>query len=65
MESFFSSLKTELGLIHDRFDSREQARREIAEYIDVYYNHQRLHSALDYVSPVEYERNWRSARLAA
>jgi putative transposase len=57
VESFFSSLKTELGLVHGRFDSRAQGRREIAEYIDVFYNHERLHSSLDYVSPVEYERD--------
>ena len=65
VESFFSSLKTELGLVHGSFDSRAQGWREIAEYIDVYYNHQRLHSSLDYVSPVDYERERRSARLAA
>jgi len=54
MESFFATLKSEL-LHHHRFQSRDQARRAIFEYIEVFYNRQRLHSALDYQSPVEFE----------
>ena len=54
-ETFFASLKTEL--VGDRiFATREQARREIFEYIEVFYNRQRLHSYLGYVTPVEFER---------
>jgi transposase InsO family protein len=54
MESFFSTLKKEL--IHRRrFRTRDEARREIFEYIEVFYNRQRIHSALDYKSPAEYE----------
>jgi len=54
-ETFFASLKTEL--VGDRiFATREQARREIFEYIEVFYNRQRLHSYLRYVTPVEFER---------
>ena len=63
-ESFFSSLKFELGLIHGRFPNRHEARIGITEYM-LFYNHERLHSTLDYVSPVEYERSVRDVALAA
>lgn len=54
MESFFHTLKTEL--VHQRrYRSREEAKREIFEYIEVFYNRQRLHSSLDYCSPAEFE----------
>jgi putative transposase len=54
MESFFATLKTEL--IHQRsYPSRQQARADIFEYIEVFYNRQRLHSALNYRTPAEYE----------
>jgi putative transposase len=55
MESFFASLKKEL--VHDAdFASRREARAEIFEYIEVFYNGQRRHSSLGYVSPAEYEQ---------
>lgn len=55
-ETFFASLKTEL--VGSRiFETREQARREIFEYIEVFYNRRRLHSYLDYCTPAEYEAN--------
>ena len=54
MESFFSTLKTECA--DHQFDTRAQARTAIFEYIEAWYNRQRLHSALDYLSPVEFER---------
>ena len=54
MESFFASLKREL--IHFRnYRTRDEARADIFEYIEVFYNRQRLHSALQYQSPVEFE----------
>lgn len=54
-ESFFSTLKNEL--IHDRnYDTREQARSEIFEYIEVFYNRQRIHQTLEYQSPADYEK---------
>jgi len=53
MESFFASFKTELG---DRFFSRSGARREVFQFIEVYYNRSRLHSALDFKSPSRFER---------
>ena len=53
-ESFFHTLKTEL--IHGWvFKTREEAQKVIFEYIEVFYNRNRLHSANDYQSPVEYE----------
>jgi transposase InsO family protein len=54
MESFFHSLKSEV--IHGRRLSTIVAvHRHLRRYVR-YYNHQRLHSALDYQSPVDYER---------
>jgi putative transposase len=56
MESFFASLKKEL--IHDaHFATRAEARAALFEYIEVFYNGQRRHSSLGYVSPAEYEQS--------
>jgi putative transposase len=56
MESFFASLKKEL--VHDAdFATRREARAAIFEYIEVFYNNQRLHSSLGYVSPAAYEES--------
>ncbi len=52
-ETFFSTLKKELVYL-TKFETREQARREIFEYIEIFHNRHRLHSSLDYLSPVEY-----------
>jgi putative transposase len=55
MESFWSTLKTEL--VHrQEFTDLPQARSALFEYIEVFYNRQRLHSALDYKSPAEFEK---------
>jgi transposase InsO family protein len=53
-ESFFHSLKTEL-VHHFDFATRAEAKQEIFEYIEVFYNRKRLHSANDYMSPADYE----------
>ena len=53
MESWNSSLKTELG---ERFASNADAKAELFDYIEVFYNQQRRHSSLGYVSPAECER---------
>jgi transposase InsO family protein len=53
-ESFFSGLKNELIWDCD-FRTRREARAAIFEWIEVFYNRQRLHQSLDYVSPVRYE----------
>jgi putative transposase len=54
MESFFATLKTEL-IHHRNYVSRRQAKSDIFEYIEVFYNGQRLHSALGYMSPIDFE----------
>jgi putative transposase len=54
VESFFGTLKQEL-VYHESYPTREAARRSLFEYIEVFYNRQRLHSTLDYQSPAQYE----------
>jgi putative transposase len=54
MESFFATLKTELVHLRNYY-SRRQAKADIFEYIEVFYNRQRLHSALGYLSPLTFE----------
>jgi transposase InsO family protein len=54
MESFWSTLKWEL-VYRRNFDTRAQARSQIFDYIESFYNRQRLHSALNYRSPVDFE----------
>lgn len=54
-ESFFSTLKTEWTDDLD-YKTKAEARQSIFEYIEVFYNRQRRHSYLGYLSPVEYER---------
>jgi putative transposase len=52
MESFFASLKKE-QVHHARFRTREEAKAAVFDYIEVFYNRQRLHSALGYRTPLE------------
>ena len=54
MESFFRTLKVEL-VYRRRFETREEAKAAIAEYIELFYNCRRRHSALGHRSPAEYE----------
>ena len=54
MESFFKTFKAEL-VNHERYRTRKEAQASIYPYIELFYNHQRLHSALGYRSPAEYE----------
>lgn len=53
-ESFFHTFKVELTH-HEQFKTREEAKQATFEYIEVYYNRVRMHSANDYLSPVAYE----------
>jgi putative transposase len=53
MESFFSTVKSELA---DRFDSCGEAKMELFDYIEVFYNQRRRHSTLGQISPAAYER---------
>ena len=55
MESFFGSLKEEC-VGSTVYPSHEYARRALFEYLEVYYNRQRRHSSLGYVSPFTYEQ---------
>ena len=55
MESFFSSLKTE-RTARKVYRCREQARADVFDYIERFYNPTRRHSTLGYVSPVEFEK---------
>jgi transposase InsO family protein len=52
-ETFFSSLKKELVYL-TRFETRSQAKQMVFDYIEIFYNRKRLHSALNHMSPVEY-----------
>jgi putative transposase len=55
IESFFGTLKTE-SIFFEKFSNREEAKTKIFEYIEVFYNRQRRHSTLGYLSPDEFER---------
>ena len=55
VESFFHTLKTEL-IYRTEFATREEAKKAIFEFIEVWYNRERLHSSLGYKSPAEFER---------
>ena len=59
-ESFFASLECEL-LDRRRFATRVEARLALFEYIEGWYNPHRRHSALDYESPISYEKKYRPA----
>jgi putative transposase len=53
-ETFFHTLKTEM-VSWERFETRDEARRKIFEYIELFYNRKRLHSSIGYMAPVEFE----------
>ncbi len=54
-ESFFSTLKNEL-VVGSVFESRERARTEVFDYIEGFYNRQRIHQSLNYLTPEEAEK---------
>jgi len=55
VESFFSTLKNDL-IHHQRYVTREEARREIFDFFELLYNPRRAHATLGYCSPMVYER---------
>ena len=61
-ESFFATLKLELEL---DFDTRPQARAAVFEYLEVFYNRQRRHSAISYATPWSFEVDFEKAKNAA
>lgn len=62
MESCFSTIKAELA---DRFDSCSEAKRELFDYIEVFYNQRRRHSTIGQISPAAYERRAREEGMDA
>jgi transposase InsO family protein len=64
MESFWGTLKQEL-VHHRRYSARQEAIREITEYIEVFYNRQRRQARLGYLSPAVYEQKFYAGQLAA
>ena len=64
MESFWGTLKNEF-IYHRRYKTREQAIREITEYIEIFYNRRRRQARLGYLSPAVYERQFYAERKAA
>jgi transposase InsO family protein len=60
VESFFHTLKNEL-VNRQKFATRDQAKKTIFEFIEVWYNRQRIHSSLDYKTPLEYELEFNKA----
>ncbi len=62
-ESFFGSLEKEL-LMDTTFESRAAARHALGEYIEPFYNRDRLHSTLGYLSPIDFELSHRAALAA-
>ena len=64
IESFWGSLKNEL-VYHRKFATRDQATKEIAEYIEVFYNRQRTQERLNYLSPAAFTQRFHLSRIAA
>ena len=64
MESFWGSLKNEL-VHHRRFTTREQATREITEYIEIFYNRIRKQARLGYLSPAAFSQQYYAKQIAA
>ncbi len=64
MESFWGTLKNEL-VHHRRYKTRQQATRKITEYVEIFYNRQRRHSSLGYLSPANFARDFYEKKLAA
>ena len=58
-ESFFGTLKTEL-VDHEDYRTKDEAKRSLFEYIEIFYNRRRRHSYLGYISPAEYEARYAS-----
>ena len=61
-ESFFHTLKTELVYTED-LNTHEQAQTAVFEYIEVFYNRQRCHSANGYLAPLVYEQTLKTNKI--
>ncbi len=63
-ESFFKTMKTEM-VYHQKFQTKAEAKLAIFEYIEAWYNRQRRHSALEYLTPCQYEALLVNKKIAA
>ena len=61
MESWNSTLKSELG---ERFESPAHAKTKLFDYVEIFYNQERIHSSLGYATPAEFERAGRQQPAA-
>ena len=61
MEAFFSTLKFEVG---ERFETAGHAKRELFDFIELFYNQKRRHSTIGQISPAEFERRARTTQVA-
>jgi putative transposase len=64
MESFFGSLKSE-WIYGKRYAAKDSARKDVFKYIEMFYNRQRRHATLGYVSPAAYEQRYKNNEIAA
>jgi len=64
MESFWGSLKNEL-VHHQHYATRDEAKASIQEYVEIFYNRQRRHSRLGYISPAAFEASYYKMKEAA
>ena len=64
MESCWGTLKTEL-VFHQRFTTREEAKRVISEYIEIFYNRIRKQTRLGYLSPAAFTQQFYKNQMAA
>lgn len=62
-ESFFASLKKD-RVYHKAYKTRKEAKLDIVDYLEMFYNSRRLHSTLGYVSPRQFEQAWLLANAA-
>ena len=64
IESFWGTLKNEL-VHHQRFETRQQAKEEVTEYIEIFYNRQRTQARLGYLAPAVFCRQYYRSHTAA
>ena len=63
VEAFFATLKNELAATQP-WPTRQAAHAAVFDYLECWYNPNRRHSALDYLSPIAYERRWQLDQVA-